>query len=155
MRRWERVLDGQVSRRDCAKGVSRRCLYHGWADNVVSPLSSLNYYKRVQEVVGEEETDEFLRIFRAPGMYHCGGGPGPNEFDMVLAIEDWVEKGKAPDRVIASHKTDGKVDRTRPLCPYPQAASYGSSKNCFLCSTRLLRGTSRKELRIFGNQREY
>ncbi len=102
-------------------------MYHGWADNVVSPLSSLNYYKKVQEVVGEEETDEFLRLFLAPGMYHCGGGPGPNEFDMVLAIEDWVEKGKAPDRVIASHKTDGKVDRTRPLCPYPQTASYKGS----------------------------
>jgi feruloyl esterase len=102
-------------------------MYHGWADNVVSPISSLNYYKRVQEVIGEKGTGEFLRIFLAPGMYHCGGGPGPNEFDMLSAIEDWVEKGKAPDRVVASHKTEGKVDRTRPLCPYPQTASYTGS----------------------------
>jgi feruloyl esterase len=106
---------------------SKLIMYHGLADNVVSPISSVNYYKKVQEVVGEKEIDDFLRIFLAPGMYHCGGGPGPNEFDMLTAIEDWVEKGKAPERVIASHKTEGEVDRTRPLCPYPQTASYKGS----------------------------
>ena len=116
-------------------------MYHGWADNVVSPLTSLNYYKRVQEVIGERETDEFFRIFLVPGMYHCGGGPGCNEFDMVRAIEDWVEKGKAPDRVIASKKTDGKVNQTRPLCPYPQIASYKGSGSLddaanFTCESR-------------------
>ena len=62
-----------------------------------------------------------------PGMAHCGGGEGPNEFDMVSAMEQWVEKGKAPDRIMASRRIDGKVDRTRPLCPYPQVSQYEGS----------------------------
>jgi feruloyl esterase len=57
-------------------------------------------------------------------MGHCGGGEGPNVFDKVSALEQWVEQGKAPDTMIASHMKDGKVDRTRPLCPYPQVAKY-------------------------------
>jgi feruloyl esterase len=57
-------------------------------------------------------------------MGHCGGGEGPNAFNVMSALEEWVEKGKAPDRIIASHSTAGQVDRTRPLCPYPQAARY-------------------------------
>ena len=64
------------------------------------------------------------RLFMAPGMGHCGGGEGPNTFDMVRALEQWVEDGKAPDRIMASHATNGVVDRTRPLCPYPQVAEY-------------------------------
>ena len=59
-----------------------------------------------------------------PGMQHCRGGPGPSEFDMVTALEQWVEHGVAPGKIIASHLTAGAVDRTRPLCPYPQAAEY-------------------------------
>jgi len=60
-------------------------------------------------------------------MGHCGGGDGPNTFDTVTALEQWVEKGKAPDQIIASHSAAGKVDRTRPLCPYPQVAKYKGS----------------------------
>ena len=60
----------------------------------------------------------------APGMGHCGGGEGPNTFDMVGALEQWVEHGRAPDQIVASHSTSGAVDRTRPLCPYPQVAVY-------------------------------
>jgi feruloyl esterase len=63
----------------------------------------------------------------APGMAHCGGGEGPNDFDKVAPLEQWVEKGKAPDLIIASHSTDGRVDRTRPLCPYPQVARFAGS----------------------------
>jgi len=65
-----------------------------------------------------------VRLFMAPGMGHCRGGEGPNSFDTVGALERWVEQGKAPDQLIASHSTDGKVDRTRPLCPYPQVARH-------------------------------
>jgi feruloyl esterase len=61
-----------------------------------------------------------------PGM-HCSGGPGPNSFDRLTALEDWVEKGKAPKRVIASHSTAGLVDRPRPLCVYPKVAVYTGS----------------------------
>ena len=63
-------------------------------------------------------------MFLVPGMQHCGGGPGPNAFSMVTALEQWVEKGVAPDQVIASHLTNGNVDRTRPLCAYPKEARY-------------------------------
>ena len=65
-----------------------------------------------------------VRPFLAPGMGHCGGGNGPNEFDRVGALERWVEQGQAPDTLIASHAVAGKVDRTRPLCAYPQVAKY-------------------------------
>jgi feruloyl esterase len=63
----------------------------------------------------------------APGMGHCGGGDGPNTFDKIGALDRWVEEGKAPDSLIASHLTGGKTDRTRPLCPYPQVAQYKGS----------------------------
>jgi feruloyl esterase len=59
-----------------------------------------------------------------PGMGHCGGGEGPNTFDMVSVLEQWKEQGHAPARIVASHRRAGKVDRTRPLCPYPQVAQY-------------------------------
>jgi feruloyl esterase len=102
-------------------------LYHGWADQNFSPLSTIAYYDRVLDTVGSAGSAEWLRLFLAPGMGHCGRGEGPNTFDAVTAIEQWVEHGKAPDVMIASHVTDGKVDRTRPLCPYPQVAKYRGS----------------------------
>jgi feruloyl esterase len=73
------------------------------------------------------ETDEFARLFMAPGMLHCGGGPGPNTFDALGALEQWVEQGTTPAQLTASHSTTGVVDRTRPLCPYPQVATYTGS----------------------------
>jgi feruloyl esterase len=81
------------------------------------------------------------RLFMAPGMAHCGGGEGPGAFDMIAALEQWVEHGKAPDRILASHSANGVVDRTRPLCPYPQVAVYkgmGSTDEAanFDCKTR-------------------
>jgi len=60
-------------------------------------------------------------------MNHCGGGEGPNTFDKMDSISAWVEQGKAPDQIVASHSTAGKIDRTRPLCPYPQVAKYKGS----------------------------
>ncbi len=99
--------------------------YHGWNDQQISAQNSVNYYERVAARVGSQrETEDFYRLFMAPGMQHCRGGEGPNSFDMISAIEQWVEQGVAPGRIIASHATDGKIDRTRPLCPYPQVAVY-------------------------------
>ena len=63
-----------------------------------------------------------MRLFMAPGMSHCGGGEGPNQFDLLTALEQWVERGTPPQRIVASHLRDGVVDRTRPLCPYPEVA---------------------------------
>ena len=71
---------------------------------------------------GYDKTQDFFRLFMAPGMGHCSGGPGPNSFDALSALENWVEKGVAPDQLIAS--TKGKIDRSRPLCPYPAVARY-------------------------------
>ena len=104
-------------------------LYHGWADQNFSALSTINYYKSVLDKMGSVQTPEWLRLFLAPGMGHCGGGEGPNEFDAVAALEQWVENGKAPAHIIASHRTDGRVNRTRPLCHYPQVAKYKGSGN--------------------------
>lgn len=68
--------------------------------------------------------DESYRLFMVPGMAHCGGGDGPNQFDMIGVLEQWVEKGKEPDQIVASRIRNGKTERTRPLCPYPEVATY-------------------------------
>ncbi len=114
-------------------------MWHGWNDPAISPLNSVNYYKSVS--LFAKQTDEFFRLFMAPGMNHCGGGPGPNNFDALTALEQWVEQGQAPEKIIASHSTNGVVDRTRPLCPYPQVAQYtgtGSTDDAenFMCKAR-------------------
>ena len=100
-------------------------MYHGWSDQNLPPQGTINYYNSVLEKMGgAPKTSDWIRLFMAPGMAHCGGGEGPNNFDAVSALEQWVEKGTAPDRILASHSTNGRVDRTRPLCPYPQVARY-------------------------------
>ncbi|SRR5579883_670570 len=102
--------------------------YHGWADADISPLNSINYYESVVHANHSlADTKSFYRLFMVPGMYHCNGGPGPNTFDTVKALEDWVERGAAPDKIVASHITNGKADRSRPLCPYPQEAKWKGS----------------------------
>ena len=76
---------------------------------------------------GASRVNQSYRLFMVPGMAHCSGGDGPNQFDTIRMLEQWVEKGKAPDQIIASRIRDGKTDRTRPLCPYPQMATYKGS----------------------------
>jgi feruloyl esterase len=102
--------------------------YHGWSDPQISPGNSVQYYQRVLDTLGgASKVDGSYRLFMAPGMAHCGGGEGPNAFDAVAALEQWVEYGEAPDRIVASRATKGVLDRTRPLCPYPQVAIYKGS----------------------------
>jgi feruloyl esterase len=96
--------------------------YHGWSDPDISPLNSINYYKSVEKTMNDPRN--FYRLFMVPGMYHCSGGPGPNTFDAVAALEQWVEKGVAPEQIVATHAVGGVVDRTRPLCPFPQEAQW-------------------------------
>jgi feruloyl esterase len=97
--------------------------YHGWSDPDITPLNSVNYYESVSKAM--PGASDFYRLFMVPGMQHCTGGPGPAKFDMVGVLEQWVEHGTAPEKVIASHVTNsGDVDRTRPLCPYPQEAQW-------------------------------
>jgi feruloyl esterase len=103
-------------------------LYHGWADQQVAPGSSVEFYNAVLDSSGgPEQTSNWIRLFMAPGMAHCSGGEGPDSFDKISAMEQWVEQGKPPEQIIAAHKTAGKIDRTRPLCPYPQVAHYNGT----------------------------
>lgn len=101
-------------------------MYHGWADAFIAPRNSIAYYESVVALQGgEQSTKDFLRLFMAPGMMHCGGGNGPNTFDALSALENWVEEGLPPASIAASHAgPDGRADRTRPLCAYPQVELY-------------------------------
>jgi feruloyl esterase len=115
--------------------------YHGWSDPQISPFSSVAYHRRVVERFGAETVSRSYRLFMAPGMAHCGGGEGPNRFDALAALERWVEHGAPPDSIAASHTTNGRVVRTRPLCPYPQVAAYRGSGSVddaasFTCAVR-------------------
>jgi feruloyl esterase len=100
-------------------------IYHGWSDPNVPAPNTIKYYNSVVDNLGgADKAANNIRLFLAPGMGHCSGGEGPNTFDKVGPLERWVEQGKAPEMLEASHSTNGKVDRTRPLCPYPQVARY-------------------------------
>jgi len=101
----------------------RLLMYHGWADPLVSPDTSLIMFKRVNEAVGRSAANS-LALFMVPGMNHCQGGPGTDVFDKVAALDRWVESGTKPQSIVASHMTAGVVDRTRPLCAYPTTAHY-------------------------------
>jgi feruloyl esterase len=120
-------------------------LYHGWLDQNISPRNSIQYFENVQEAMGgEKATQNFMRLFLMPGTGHCGGGPGPNTLDALSSLEQWVEKEQAPSQIIATHSTGGKVDRARPLCPYPQIAKYrgtGSIDDAasFVCASEQIR----------------
>jgi tannase/feruloyl esterase len=98
-------------------------MYFGWADPQLNPLMAVEYYEQVAERMGSS-TSDFFRLFMVPGMFHCGGGVGTSIFDAATPLLNWVESGTAPERIAASRVVDGKVARTRPLCPYPQVARY-------------------------------
>lgn len=111
-----------------AKRGGKLLLYHGWADQQVAPGSTVDFYRSAVDLSGEpSQASEWMRLFMVPGMGHCSSGEGPDSFDKIGAMEEWVEQGKAPARIVATHHTGGKADRTRPLCPYPQVARYNGS----------------------------
>src|SRR5688572_10768812 len=108
--------------------------YHGWADWGITPYNSIDYFNSVVSTVGGSTSDAalqdaqgFHRLFLMPGVSHCSGGDGPDTFDGLGALEAWVERGEAPERIEAAKLVDGKTVRTRPLCPYPQVARYDGS----------------------------
>ncbi len=94
-------------------------LWHGFNDPGPSPLSTIAYLQAVQEKVPAHANS--VKLFLAPGVLHCGGGPGPDQFDTLSAIENWVELGQAPTSLLAT-KANEKI--SRPLCAYPQVARY-------------------------------
>ena len=118
-------------------------LYHGWNDAAISALNTINYYNELVRKMGARESEAFARLYMVPGMQHCSGGPGTDSFgqggtdardarrNMETALEQWVEKGIAPDAIVAT-KYEGRdastgVKMTRPLCPFPQIAKYNGT----------------------------
>ena len=106
-------------------------LWHGFNDPGPSPLQTIKYYERVAQAVtgktGAEGIDALkskARLFLVPGVFHCRGGPGTDQFDALTALDNWVERGEAPERIIAS-KASSPI--RRPLCAYPQVARYNGS----------------------------
>lgn len=112
-------------------------LYHGWADPLISSANTINYYgavmaamqqkKHVDDATALQDVEKSARLFMVPGMGHCGGGPGPDKFDGIGALDRWVDQGMAPEKIIASHITGNATTFSRPLCPYPQVAEYSGS----------------------------
>jgi feruloyl esterase len=120
----------------------KQIMWHGWADQLISAEGAVDYYKRVvQTMGGAEKAAQFIRLFMAPGVGHCGGGTGPAPTGTMEALVSWVEGGKAPDTLPASRPAQGGgTPRTRPLCQYPLVARYkgnGSTDDAanFVCST--------------------
>jgi len=104
----------------------RILMYFGWADPALNPMMGIDYYEQVTARMGKD-TPEFFRLFMVPGMFHCGGGPGPSVVDWFSPLQAWVEKAEVPATILARRVDQGKVTRTRPLCVYPEAARYKGS----------------------------
>jgi feruloyl esterase len=123
------------------KAGAKLLQYHGLADPVVPALESINYYQQTiadQKAKHEDlSVSVFYRLFLVPGMAHCSGGPGADQFDAQAALEAWVEHDKAPDSMIASHSDSAtqRVAFSRPLCPYPKQARYDGKSDPTLASS--------------------
>lgn len=117
-------------------------VYQGWQDPVVNAADTIAYFDQVKALQGSQaEVDKFFRLFMVPGMGHCSGGTGATNFgnqggpspvvdashDLLKALDQWVEQGVAPDRIVASRVVSGATVRTRPLCPHPLQAVYNGS----------------------------
>jgi len=152
--------DGDVARLDRALGTlsaistdlgafkargGKLVMYTGLADPVSPPQDAINYHDAVTKASGGPgPTRTFFRFFPVPGMGHCAGGPSPNTFDALGALEAWVERGQAPDQLMASHTTNGQIDRRRPICAYPMKARYGGAGDpdaaeSWLCGAQVFR----------------
>ncbi|SHJ78385.1 feruloyl esterase [Bradyrhizobium lablabi] len=120
-------------------------MYHGWADPLIPSQSSINYFNALVANGGHgfekasfdedgspalRRTQSYARLFMAPGLYHCSGGPGPNTFDALTPLVTWVETGVAPETIVATkfvNDTPPSVQMTRPLCVFPKVAKYSGS----------------------------
>jgi len=129
-----------------ARAGGKIVMYHGWSDPRLVPVLSIQFHGAVERNLKSRSThiDDFYRLFMVPGMLHCAGGTGPTSFDAFGALVKWVEQGIAPESILGSHLTNGVVDRTRPLCPYPQEAVYNgqgsiNQASSFTCRVRHVR----------------
>jgi feruloyl esterase len=117
-------------------------IWHGWADQLISADGTVDYYTRVQrEMGGAKKAAEFIRLFMAPGVAHCGGGAGPMPTGQLEALISWVEENRAPERLLATRPAQNGVPaRSRPVCAYPLVPKYRGSGSTddvanFTCST--------------------
>ena len=115
-------------------------MYHGWADPLIMPQGTIKYYNEMQKTMGADQIAEFATLYMVPGMGHCSGGAGPDQFgqgssgvvprdakqDAFRALMAWTEEGDKPAEIIASKvdRQSGEVTRTRPLCQYPLVARH-------------------------------
>jgi hypothetical protein len=109
-------------------------LWHGWSDQHVTPQGALEYFHAIRDQMGAGVEDSFVKLYLFPGVYHCGGGEGPDAADLLTNAMNWVEAGAAPGVVIASQSSNGVVTRTRPIYPFPTVARYdndGSDPNSY------------------------
>jgi feruloyl esterase len=99
-------------------------LWHGWNDQHISPQGTLAYYDAMRKTMDRTAVDDFAKLYLFPGVAHCGGGEGPDTFDILTPVMAWVESGRRPGKIIASKVANGAVTRTRPVYPYPTVARY-------------------------------
>jgi feruloyl esterase len=116
-------------------------IYHGWSDGTISPVGTVDYFESIVQRLGKRVVGKSIQLYMVPGMDHCGNGDGTDSFDKLGAIEQWIAKGRAPARIVASRINGTKVERTRPLCPYGQVAKFkgsGSTDDAatFVCATQ-------------------
>jgi feruloyl esterase len=116
-------------------------VWHGWSDQLISAEATIDYYQRVlRQMGGAEKTSQFVRLFLAPGVAHCGGGEGPAPYGQLDMLLSWVEEGKPPVTLTAARRDQtGAITRSRPLCQYPLVAKYkgiGSTDDAsnFVCA---------------------
>lgn len=131
-------------------------IYHGWADPLLPSQTSINYFKALvahgshhvehsrhdggteearfdwsgRGQVALQSAQSYARLYMVPGMYHCSGGPGPNSFVFLPALQDWVENGTVPEAIVATkyvNDSPSAVQMTRPLCVFPKIAKYNGS----------------------------
>jgi feruloyl esterase len=110
------------------KAGGKLILWHGWADQHISPRYTIQYYEAVQKQMGASAADQFLRMYLIPGVGHCGGGEGLDSIDLVSRITGWVEQGTTP-AAVTTYKLDtaGAVTASRPVYPYPAVAKYSGT----------------------------
>ena len=119
------ATDPDLSRFERSGG--KLLLWHGWADQHISPQATLQYYQAMRETMGGDAVDRFAQLYLFPGVAHCSGGLGPDTFDVLTPVMNWVERGTAPQKIVASTVKNGTVTRARPVFPYPAVARYDGS----------------------------
>ena len=127
-------------------------IYHGTAEAIVVARDTINYYERImsEQNLSLKHTQSFARLFMVPGMGHCDGGPGPNAFDALQPLVDWVENGVPPREIMATKFVNDSyqdfyhslplpvgpaIEMTRPICAYPAEAHYQGAGNPKMASS--------------------